>query len=156
MNTATGVVDAKGNFSIIGVHGHIVFHSSFTGVSGPWELKAVRLGGADITDAGYKVAGDIDGLEVVMTDRETNVSGTVTDTLHQRVIDYTVVFLPSEDKIGVSQARFVHTARPDQQGRYQIKALPPGQYVAAAVESLSRDGHYDPAFQKRVRAVAKP
>jgi len=156
MNTATGVVDAKGNFSIIGVHGHIVFHSSFTGVSGPWHVKAVRLGGADITDAGYKVAGDIDGLEVVMTDRATNVSGTVTDTLHQPVIDYTVVFLPSEDKIGISQARFVHTARPDQQGRYQIKALPPGQYVAAAVESLSRDGHYDPAFQKRVRSVAKP
>lgn len=47
-----------------------------------------------------------------MTDRATNVSGTVTDTLHQPVLDYTVVFLPSEDKIGVSQARFVHTARP--------------------------------------------
>jgi hypothetical protein len=62
--------------------------------------------------------------------------------------------LPSEDKAGVNQTRFIHTARPDQQGRYQVKGLPPGQYVAAAFESLSRDGHYNPAFQKRMRAAA--
>jgi hypothetical protein len=156
MNTSTGVVDAKGNFSIVGVHGHVVFQSSFTGVSGPWHVNAVRLGASDITDAGYNVTADIDGLEVVMTDRETSVSGNVTDALHQKVSDYTVVFLPSEEKSGVNQSRFVRTARPDQQGRYQMKALPPGQYVAAALDSLSRDAHYNPVFQKRVRATAKP
>jgi len=155
-SSSGGTVDAKGNFSIIGVHGHIVFQSSFTGVSGPWHLKAVRLGATDITDVGYNVTRDIDGLEVVMTDRETRVSGNVRDTRNQPVIDYIVVFLPSEDKAGVNQTRFVRTARPDQLGGYQLKGLPPGQYVAAAFESLSRDGHYDPAFQKRVRAVAKP
>jgi hypothetical protein len=152
--TSGGTVDAKGNFSIIGVHGHVVFQSSFTGVSGPWHLKAVRLGSADITDVGYSVTGDIDDLEVVMTDRETGVSGNVRDARNQPVTDYVVVVLPSEEKTGVNQTRFVHTARPDQQGRYQLKGLPTGQYVAAAVESLSRDGHYDPAFQKRVRSTA--
>jgi protocatechuate 3,4-dioxygenase beta subunit len=149
-------VDAKGNFSIIGVHGHVVFQSSFTGVSGPWHLKAVRIGSADITDVGYNVTSDIDDLEVVMTDREARVSGNVRDIRSQPVLDYVVVFLPSEDKTGINQTRFFHTARPDQQGRYQVKGLPPGQYVAAAVESLSRDGHYNPAFQKRVRSTAAP
>jgi Carboxypeptidase regulatory-like domain len=154
--TSSGVVDATGSFSIIGVHGHIVFQSSFTGVSGPWHLKAVRLGSADITDVGYNVTGDIDGLEVVMTDRETRVSGHVRGPRNQPVIDYIVVFLPGEEKTGVNQTRFVHTARPDQQGRYQVKGLPPGQYVAGAFESLGRDGHYNPEFQKRLRAAAKP
>jgi hypothetical protein len=151
-----GTVDAKGNFSLVGVHGPVVFHSSFVGRSEPWTLKAVRIGGADITDIGYNVTSDIDGLEVVMTDRETRVSGTARGEGYQPAMDYVVVILPSEVKPGVNPARFIHTARPDQQGRYQVKALPPGRYVAAAVESLSSDGHHNPAFQKRVRSTAAP
>jgi hypothetical protein len=152
----SAVVDAKGNFTIIGVHGHVVFRTSFTGRAETWNLKAVRFGGADITDVGYNVTTDVDGIEVVLTDRETRVSGIARDARYQPVTDYVVVFLPSEVKPGVDARRFIHTARPDQQGRYQAKGLPPGQYVAAAFESLSRDGHYNPEFQKRMRTVAKP
>lgn len=151
-----GTVDAKGSFSLVGVHGPVVFHSSFTGRAESWTLKAVRIGAADITDMGYNVTGDIDGLEVVMTDRETRVSGTAKGERNQPAMDYVVVVLPSEVRPGVNPTRFIQTARPDQQGRYQVRGLPPGQYVAAAVESLSRDGHYNPAFQKRVRSTAAP
>ena len=35
-------------------------------------------------------------------------------------------------------------------------ALAQGQYVAAAVASLSRDGHFNPAFQTRVMSTATP
>ena len=151
-----GTVDAKDHFSIVGVHGHVVFHSSFIGRAEPWTLKAVRIGGADITDVGYNVTSDIDGLEVVMTDRETRVSGTAKGERNQPATDYVVVILPSEVRPGVNPTRFIQTAPPDQQGRYQVKGLPPGQYVAAAVESISRDGHYNPAFQKRMRSTAIP
>jgi hypothetical protein len=148
-----GTVDAKGNFSLVGVHGPVVFQTSFTGRAEPWSLKAVRIGATDITDVGYNVTSDIDNLEVVMTDRATRVSGIARDDRYQPATDYVVVFLPSEVRPGVNPTRFIQTAQPDQLGRYQIKALPPGQYVAAAVESLSRDGHYNPAFQKRVRST---
>ena len=154
--SAGGTVDAKGNFSLVGLHGPVMFYSSFTGRAEPWTLKAVRIGAVDITDIGYNVAGDIDGLEVVMTDRETRVSGTVKGERNQPAMDYVVVVLPSEVRPGVNPTRFIQTAQPDQQGRYQVKGLPPGQYVAAAIESLSRDGHYNPAFQKRVRSTARP
>jgi hypothetical protein len=153
--TGNGVVDAKGNFTILGAHGNVVFRTSFTGRAETWNLKAVRYGGADITDVGYNVTTDLDGVEVVLTDRETRVSGLVLDARRQPATDYVVVFLPSENPPGVNTTRFVHTARPDQQGRYQAKGLPPGNYIAAAFESLSRDGHYDPDFQNRMRAVAK-
>jgi len=152
----SGTVDAKGNFSIIGVHRNVVFRTSFVGRAEPWSLKAVRFGGADITDTGYDVSGDLHGIEIVMTDRGTRVSGTAKDARYQQVTDYAVVFLPKEEKLNVSPTRFIQTARPDQQGRYEIKDLPPGQYVVMAVESLSRDGHYDPAFQKRMSSIATP
>ena len=152
----SGTVDATGNFSIVGVHGNVVFRTSFVGRAEPWSLKAVRFGGADITDTGYDVSGDVDGIEIVMTDRGTRVSGSAQNARYQPATDYVVVFLPREEKPNVNPTRFVQTARPDQQGRYQIKDLPPGQYVAAAIESLNRDGHYDPAFQKRMRSIATP
>jgi hypothetical protein len=151
-----GTVDAKGNFSLVGVHGPVVFHSSFTGRAEPWTLKAVRIGGADITDIAYNVNSDIDSLEVVMTDRETRVSGMAKNERNEPARDYVVVVLPSELRRDVNPSRFIQTAQPDEHGRYQIKGLPPGQYVAAAVASLSRDGHYNPAFQKRVRSTAAP
>ena len=154
--TGNAVVDGKGNFAIIGVHGHVVFRTSFTGRAETWNLKAVRFADADITDVGYNVTADIDGIEVVLTDRETRVSGVARNARYQPVTDYVVVFLPNEVKPGVDTRRFIHTARPDQQGRYQAKGLPPGHYIAAAFESLSRDGHYNPEFQRRMRAVAKP
>jgi hypothetical protein len=140
----------------VGVHGHVVFHTSFTGRAAPWTLKAVRIGATDITDVGYTVTSDIDSLEVVMTDRQTRVSGIARDDRYQPAMDYVVVVLPSEVRPGVNPTRFIQTAQPDQSGRYQINALPPGQYVAAAVDSLSRDGHYNPAFQKRIRSTATP
>lgn len=154
--TGSGVADAKGHFTITGVHGNVMFRPSFTGRAETWNLKAVRLSGNDITDVGFNVTDDVDGLEIVMTDRETRVSGVARDARGQSATDYVVVFLPGEHKPGVNQTRFIHAARPDQQGRYQVRGLPPGNYVAAAVESLSRDGHHNPEFQKRMRPVAKP
>ena len=152
----SGTVDAKGSFSIVGVHGNVLFRPSFSGQPPPWTLKAVRMAGADITDVGYDVVGDIEGLEVVMTDRGTRVSGVARDARNRPVLDYVVVVLPRDVKPNINPTRFTQTARPDQQGRYQMTDLPPGEYVAAAVEWLSRDGHHDPEFQKRIRSVATP
>ena len=98
----SGTVDATGNFSIIGVHGNIVFRTSFVGRAEPWSLKAVRFGGADITDTGYDVSGDLDGIEIVMTDRGTRVSGSAMNARYQPATDYVVVFLPREVKPNVN------------------------------------------------------
>ena len=51
--------------------------------------------------------------------------------------------------------RYTRVVRPDQQGRFQMRGLPPGDYLAAAVESLEQGGHWDPAFRKQVEPAAK-
>lgn len=42
------------------------------------------------------------------------------------------------------QSRFIGTARPDQQGRFTIRGLPPGRYVAIAVGYLQPGEERDP------------
>ena len=46
--------------------------------------------------------------------------------------------------------RFTRTIRPDQEGRYETRALPPGDYFAVAVPALESGDERDPAFRERV------
>ena len=99
--------------------------------------------------------GDINGIEIVVTDRSTTVSGTVVTTLRAPVRDYVVAIFPDRLREGVMPQRFTRTIRPDQEGRYQTRALPPGDYFAVAVPALESGDEWDPAFRKRVEPMGK-
>ena len=43
------------------------------------------------------------------------------------------------------------TARPDQQGRFEVKGLPPGNYLALAVDYLEEGQERDPEFLQDMR-----
>jgi len=58
--------------------------------------------------------------------------------------------LTSDDVLG----DLIASNAADQQGRYEIKGLPPTDYVAVAVESLEQGGEWDPAaFEIRNRKM---
>ncbi len=98
-------------------------------------LKSVTLNGADITDTPIDIpsAGDVSGVEITLTDTLTRLSGTVTNARREAVKDYVVVILPERLKEGVLPGRFTRTVRPNQEGRYEIRGLPAGDYLAVAV-----------------------
>lgn len=151
-----GLVDEEGNFQIAGVAGNVLLR---VGPIPPgWTQKRVSAGGRDVTDTGINVpAGEtLTGVEVVLTDRVSSVSGRVRNTRGEAVTDYAVIVLPREPKIGMGQVRFVATARPDQQGRYELRGRPPGEYVAMAFASLDQSAMWDPSVQDRVRRNGKP
>jgi hypothetical protein len=155
-----GVIDEKGRFQIRGLNGRAMF--SVTPVAmGPvpprWFLKSVTLNGENITDVPLDVSAIADGstLEIVVTDKQTTLAGTVRDGRGQQMIDYTVTVFPEQVREGALSARYTRVVRPDQQGRFEIRGLPPGNYLAAAVESLEQGGHWDPAFRKHIEPSAK-
>jgi len=45
-------------------------------------------------------------------------------------------------------------ARPDQDGNYRIRAMPPGDYYLVAVIDLDDNEWYDPAILEALRQVA--
>lgn len=65
------------------------------------------------------------------------------------------MIFPAQLKEGVVAARYIRVVRPDQQGRFQARGLPPGTYVAAAVDSLEQGGQFDPAFRKQIEPSSK-
>jgi protocatechuate 3,4-dioxygenase beta subunit len=112
-----------------------------------WFLKSVAVDGKDITDDGYefKPGQSLTGIEILLSDRPTTLVGTVQDDRGRPIGDYTVIaFATDSGKWGYG-TRFVRAARPDQNGKFLIKALPPGVYQVVAVEYLETGEETDPA-----------
>ena len=84
----------------------------------------------------------------------TEVNGTVKDG-SQQVKDYTIVVFSDEpQKWSVPNSRYVTGTRPDQEGRFQIKNLPSGEYYAIAVDYLAQGEWNDPDVLERLKSKA--
>lgn len=147
-----GDVNSEGRFRIAGVSGRVRL---FGGGAG-WFVRRVLLRGADVTTSGFDVNRDVDGIEVILTDRATIVTGTVRDAGGNSRNDFIVAFFPVGQFDREQQASRQRTIRPDLDGVYRIRGLPAGDYLAAAVPAISLpiDGEWDPAFFARIRPMA--
>jgi carboxypeptidase family protein len=119
-----------------------------------WTLKSVTLNGQDVTDtplelpAGQTVA----GLQIAITDKITNLTGRITDIRGNAVTDVTVVVFPAEEARWSYQSRFVKTARPGQDGQYQMSGLPPyDRYLVVPVQGLEDGQAGDPDFLASIK-----
>jgi hypothetical protein len=89
-----------------------------------------------------------------LTKKITTVSGLVADSRGNPVLDSTVVVFPVDDRLWTFQSRFIKAARPDQDGRYQIAALPPQKYLVVALQGLEDGQAGDPDFLASVKDQA--
>ena len=122
-----------------------------------WTLKSVLLNGQDITDTPLDVppGQTVSGLQIVITEQATDVSGRVTDARGAPITDVTVVIFPADDNKWIFQSRFIRAARPDQDGRFQIRGLPPSDdYLAIAVQGVEDGQAGDPEFLETIREHA--
>jgi hypothetical protein len=144
-------IDSAGRFRIVGVRGKVRMYGGGMG----WFVKRILLKGNDVT-TGFDVSGDVDGIEIVLTDRTTTVTGSVRDARGIGKNDFIVAFFPVGQFDGQDRASRQRTIRPDPDGVYRIRNLPPGDYLAAAVPAMSLplEGEWDPAFFEKVRPAA--
>jgi hypothetical protein len=136
-----------------------VFEPRIFRVSTPegWMLKAILLNGEDVTDVPIDIAPGqtLTGVQVLLTDRVTEVNGRLADARNAAVTDATVVIFPADDTKWTFQSRFIHGVRPDQDGRFTIRGLPPhDDYLAVAVQGLEDGQAGDPEFLASVRERA--
>lgn len=119
--------------------------SAQTGTDSAWLLKAVMLEGRDVTDIPFELNGtrDIAGVEVIVTQKRTLLSGTVRDGRDAPVPEPLVVVFPESREQRTPQSRFITRGRAEREGRYTVSGLPPGRYFAAAVSRLTSGEEYE-------------
>ena len=147
---------STGTFEMRGLNGTVLFRVN--PLPSGWTLKSVRLNGTDITDIPYEFKGGeaLSGLEIELTDKITQINGVVTSSRGEPVTEYAVVVFSETSERWAPPSRFVRTSRPDQEGRFQIRGLPSGRYLAVAVEYLEQGAESDPEQLERLKQVATP
>lgn len=148
MNGGPPVVRDDWSFELHGLRGRGLIRA---GTVGDWEMKHVWREGVDVTDTPLDFSTDIDALEIELTQQVTTVSGGVSDEHGRVALDATVIVFADDPGKWALQSRFIQSARPDQQGRFTIRGLPPGKYVAIAVGYLESGEERDPDVLEKWR-----
>jgi hypothetical protein len=149
-----GIVTDDWSFEMKGLGGTILFRPSK--LPAGYMLKSVLLDGRDVTDTPIDIKGteDLTGLQVVVTSRVTEINGTPRDAKGQPVPEYTVLVFAEDPARWKYPSRFLATARPDQQGHFKVANLPPGRYLAVAVDYLEEGQSEDPDYLEALRPLA--
>ena len=149
-------VDKDGRFTLTGVSAgsHLIRAGGNT--TRGWILKSVTVGGRDVTDTPIQVrSGEtVSNVVVAFTDRQNEISGTVSDGQGAPVPDFTVLAFPTDSSLWRPQARQIMTARPDQTSTYRIRGLPPGEYYLVTVDPTEQGEWFEPAYLDDHRAGA--
>jgi protocatechuate 3,4-dioxygenase beta subunit len=150
-------------------NGRVTESSTFTvtGLYGPtrlrvnlpddWTVESIQLDGRDITDEAIEArSGDALGnVQVAINNKINVVAGTVTDAKGAVTADGTVIVFADDGGRWLEDSRFVRSARPDQQGTFQIKGLPAGDYLAVALEYVEDGSWNDPEYLESIRRYAQ-
>jgi hypothetical protein len=117
-----------------------------------WAVKAVLQGDRDIADfpLDLKSGEELAGLQVVLTDRVATLTGQIVGARNEAPADGTVLLFPADTAKWYEGSRFLRAARPDQQGRYRIPGVLPGEYLVAALDYVEDGIWNDPEFLESI------
>jgi hypothetical protein len=160
-----GSIAADGTFAIRGVPPG----RAFLRLPEPsrWSVESIRHQGRDVLDVPVDITDeDVDDLIVTLTDRPASLSGRVTVVGNGKVEDAAVIVFPAEASMW-SDLRVaglaVRLREPfvEDDGSFRISALPPGEYLAIAlddraIESLPRPGVFQALAAAAERITIRP
>lgn len=146
-------IGPDGRFTLTGVMPGRLFLRTIGGGT----LKSAMVSGEDTLDFPLEFTGDRDVTDAVLTvtDRTSELSGTLTDSLGKPASDYTIVVAASDNRYWTPGSRRIAVARPVE-GLYSVRTLPPGSYLIAAVADFEQGVQYDPEFLRTLAAAAVP
>jgi hypothetical protein len=121
-----------------------------------WTLKAVYYNDVDVTDVPVEfVPGQtLDGFNIVLTRKVTEISGRLTGERNAPETDATVIVFAEDRDRWTFASRYVRTARPSQDGRYSLRGMPPADYLVVAVKEIEPGQFQDPEFLESLRTHA--
>jgi len=136
-NIPPGRVDASGTFNTYGVPAGKYF-IRVPGAPPPWTLRSVMSEGRDVSDVPLDVgAADVTNVVVTFTDRPAKLTGVVRGDGGNPDPAALVVMFPADaaqwKDFGLNPRR-LRSARVTKSGSYTFTAVPPGDYVVAAVK----------------------
>jgi hypothetical protein len=113
-----------------------------------WFTSKVLVGGKDVLESGFKPGeGAVGPVEVVISNKGAAIEGTVLDKDQKPFPGADVVAFPTNPKLR-RRMDMVQTATSDQQGRFKLRGVRPGEYIVFALENSQEQPFTTEQFQK--------
>jgi hypothetical protein len=146
-NFASADIHPGGTFVIDGINGP----RRLEVITAPpgWVLKEIRAGGIDVTDQvlPFGTADEsLRDIEVVFTDRVSELIGSVRDDRARPMVAASVIVFSTDRARWYPRSRYVQRDRTEADGSFSIAGLPSGTYYAVPVRDVPADG--DDAWQE--------
>lgn len=117
----------------------------------PWSLKSFTLGGREVEDFIEVHPGQaVPELVLTLTDRPSELSGTLQDAGGRPASDYFVIAFAADPRMWTPVSRRIQSTRPASDGAYSIKGLPLGDYYLAALTDVEPNEWLSPAFLEQI------
>jgi hypothetical protein len=111
-----------------------------------WFLKSVLADGRDVNDPGVTLSGGTASLDLVISTNGGVVDGVAVNGKGQPFANAVVVAVP-ESRLRTRTDQYRKTVT-DQNGRFTLRGIRPGDYTFFAWESVEGDAYYNPDFLK--------
>jgi protocatechuate 3,4-dioxygenase beta subunit len=124
----------------------------------PWVAVSSVLRGQDTLDVAYDVRqGDVvSDWVVTITDRPSELAGTITDAGGRPAADYFLVVFAADRGFWTRPSRRVVQTRTAADGSYVIRGLPAGDYRIAALTDVESGDSFPPAFLDSLLGASLP
>lgn len=155
--TRTAPVAADGSFSIASVLPGRYFIDSIasSGAMSGWMLRSAIVGGQDVLDTSLEVGEeDLTGVTVTISDRRTELAGTLQTAAGAPLSEYVVVAIPADKALWRPGSRRIRFTRPATDGGFLMRGLPGGEYLLGAVIDVDAEDLKDSAFLAQLAAGA--
>ena len=143
-----------GSFQVVGLREgeyRVMLRGALPPASGLY-VNSIRYGGDDVFSKPLKFSGSGSGtFEVVLRSGPGQLAGNVSDARSQPVPGVQVIAIPVE-RGRTNDYRMVIT---DQNGRYSMPGLRPGDYELFSWETIDNGAQYDPDFLRRYEQQAR-
>jgi len=118
-------------------------------------VKTVHFAGRDALESGLDLTRNSSGpIEIVVSSNGGQVTGSVTDVGEKPVTAALVALVPDGKRR--DETRFYKQASTDQQGRYTIKGITPGEYKLFALDDVEYGAYEDSEFLKPIENKGVP
>jgi len=145
---ATQMVKEDGSFRLEDV-GSDRYMVAVSGLPEGFYLKSIRSANLDVLAAGLEISGDSPApLEVILSSRGGQVTGTVMDPRTQKSAAQATVVLAPQEKERRDRESYYRTVSTDASGGFTFKGLTPGEYRVYAWEETEYGAWMDPDFLK--------
>jgi hypothetical protein len=158
MGMSSSPVRDDWTFELPGLVDRVRLRVSVNVPGGGWSIKGAFSNGIDFADAAADIGPGqvIDDVELVLTNKVTELTGVILDDRNQPVTDASVVLFTDNKASWTFGSRYLRTSRPDTTGKYSVRLTPADGYRAIVVRGLEEGQASDPEFLARALEHATP